>query len=103
MSEENREDEVLARTKSVKEITESQNIIKPLIETKEKILIGVDLEGIHLDQIALVQVKLVDGSIYLFRTGIEPKLWIEGNRTDLSWIQQHQTKVSLLRLAQELV
>ena len=68
--------EVVSRVQVVTNEGVSAKIIDGII--KQKSPIGVDFEGIQLARLGLVQIKAPDKKIYLFRTGINRRLFEEG-------------------------
>ena len=81
-------DEILSRTISIKDCNESAAIVSNIFKNfgrpeNERRIVAVDLEGTHLDKIALVQVKTLEDKIYLFRTGMNPDLFQKGRLTEL--------------------
>ena len=67
---------VLDNTHVIDDERDSSRIIDKMLKSGNPI--GVDMEGHHFSIIQLVQIKASDGPIYIFRTGINPKLLYEG-------------------------
>ena len=68
--------EILQRTTVIDDERDSAYIVDSL--RRIGLPIGVDMEGHHGSIVGLVQVKSSDGAIYLFRTGANPKILVEG-------------------------
>jgi len=71
----------MTRVKVIKDEYESADIVKSILSLGQPI--GVDCEGVQLPTLGLVQVKAQDNQIYLFRTGINAKLFIQGGLKEL--------------------
>ena len=69
-------DEIMSRVKIVENEVDSAEIVERIF--RARMPIGVDMEGIQLPKLGLVQVKAPDKNIYLFRTGINPNLFQQG-------------------------
>ena len=68
--------EILDNSVEVVDERESAVIVSKILAMGKPI--GVDMEGHHHSVVQLVQIKAADDQIYLFRTGINPKLVHEG-------------------------
>lgn len=55
----------MSKVTTVTSDEESAQIVDHILKLKSPI--GVDVEGTHLPHLGLVQVKTVEGNIYLFR------------------------------------
>ena len=73
--------DVLSRTHTIDNEKESADIVDTIFKAKKPI--AVDMEGHHFDMVQLIQIKVTDGRIYLFRTGLNNKLLIEGKLKNL--------------------
>jgi hypothetical protein len=73
--------ELLARVTIVEKEDECSEIVKNIIALGQPI--AVDCEGIQLPVLGLVQVKSADHKIYLFRTGINRRLFSDGGLKEL--------------------
>lgn len=56
---------IMSKVTTVTSDEESAQIVDHILKLKSPI--GVDVEGTHLPHLGLVQVKTVEGNIYLFR------------------------------------
>ena len=68
--------EILQRIKVIDDERDSAFIVDRIRQIGHPV--GVDMEGHHGSTVGLVQVKSSDGAIYLFRTGANPKILLEG-------------------------
>ena len=73
--------EILDNTVEVVDERESAVIVSKILAMGKPI--GVDMEGHNHSVVQLVQIKAADDQIYLFRTGINPKLIHEGKLKNL--------------------
>ncbi len=64
--------DVLSRTRVVTSESECREVSDRLL--RERRPIAVDMEGVQLDRLGMVQVRTAGGQIYLFRTGRNPAL-----------------------------
>ncbi len=79
----NYEEDIFRRTSIISQIDDCARIVEKIRGAKPVRPVAVDLEGIHLKNISLVQIKTHDDRIYLFRTGLNPELFTKGGIKDL--------------------
>ncbi len=66
----------MSRTKIVTDTDECLELSRKMLRLGSPI--GVDFEGVQLVRLGLVQVRTMEGDIYLFRTGRNPELLRQG-------------------------
>ena len=69
--------EVLNRTQVIDNEKDSAAIVEKILRYKKPI--AVDMEGHHFDVVQLIQIKVSDENIYIFRPGVNRRLLVEGN------------------------
>ena len=73
--------EVLNRTQVIDNEKDSAAIVEKILRYKKPI--AVDMEGHHFDVVQLIQIKVSDENIYIFRPGVNRRLLVEGNLKNL--------------------